>query len=182
MHLHSRLARALVLGGVLALAGYQAAPASAAHYVGTPVASAAAADTCAIDRVIDGDTVRCEDGRRVRLIGIDAPESDQEPFGAAAREALERLAPTDTKLELRLDVVPTDRYGRTLAYLHTRDGIFINVALVAAGYAVPLPIPPNVAHATAIHDAAHAARSAGAGLWGQAGFACPPSAHRSGRC
>lgn len=182
MHLHSRLGRALVLGGVLALAGYQAAPAPAERDVGIAVAHPAAADTCAVDSVIDGDTVWCEDGRRVRLIGIDAPESDQEPFGAAAREALERLAPTDAKLDLSLDVVPTDRYGRTLAYLHTRDGIFINVAMVAAGYALPLPIPPNVAHAKAIHDAAHLARSAGAGLWGQAGFACPPSAHRSGRC
>lgn len=181
MH-HSLLARALILGGVLALAGYQAAPAPAARYAGPAVAGAAAADTCAVDSVIDGDTVWCEDGRRVRLIGIDAPETDQEPFAAAAREALERLAPADAKLDLRLDVVPTDRYGRTLAYLHTRDGIFINVAMVASGYAVPLPIPPNVAHARAIHDAANAARSAGAGLWGQDGFACAPSAHRSGRC
>jgi micrococcal nuclease len=182
MHLHSRLARALVLGGVFALAGYQGAPAPAARYVITAEAGAAAADSCDVDSVIDGDTVWCEDGRRVRLIGIDAPETDQEPFGAAARDALERFAPTGAELDLSLDVVPTDRYRRTLAYLQTRDGIFINVAMVAAGYAVPLPIPPNVAHAHAIQDAANAARSAGAGLWGQAGFACPPSAHRSGRC
>lgn len=181
MHLHSRLARALVLAGVLALADYHAAPAPAA-YDSAAAASATATDICAVDSVIDGDTLWCEDGRRVRLIGIDAPETDQEPFAATATEALERLAPLDARLEPSLDVVPTDRYGRTLAYLHTRDGIFINVALVAAGYAVPLPIPPNVAHAKAIQDAANAARSAGAGLWGQAGFACPPSAHRSGRC
>jgi micrococcal nuclease len=59
-----------------------------------------------------------------------------------------------------------DRYGRLLAYVYrARDGRFVNAALVRRGYAVPLTIPPNVAHADEFRALAAAARRKGRGLW-----------------
>ena len=56
--------------------------------------SAAAQSTpCVVERIADGDTFTCRDGRRVRLIGIDAPELAQGESGRQARAALRRLAP-----------------------------------------------------------------------------------------
>jgi len=46
------------------------------------------------------------------------------------------------------------------------DGTFVNLALVAGGFATTLRLPPNTAHADALADAERAARSAGRGLWG----------------
>ena len=52
------------------------------------------------------------------------------------------------RVRLVLDAEQRDRYGRLLAYVYrARDGLFVNAALVRGGYAVPLTIPPNVAHA-----------------------------------
>lgn len=72
-----------------------------------------------VERVVDGDTVVLGDGSRVRLIGIDAPESD-EPCGEKATEALRKL------VEHRVvsvgnpeSVQDRDRYGRLLRYLDT---------------------------------------------------------------
>jgi micrococcal nuclease len=64
------------------------------------------------------------------------------------------------------DAEARDRYGRLLAYVYrARDGLFVNAALVRGGYAQPLTIPPNVAHATEFRRLAAAARHAGRGLW-----------------
>ena len=72
---------------------------------------------------------------RVRLFGIDAPESDQ-PHGGEAREALRRMA-GDAR-DLRMEVMATDRYGRVVALLYRRGrgrGRSINRAMIEQGHA-----------------------------------------------
>jgi micrococcal nuclease len=138
--------------------------------------------TCIVAHVLDGDTLDCRGGPRIRLIGIDAPEMDQAPFGAAARAALANLARQGAHLRAVIGVERLDRHGRTLAYLYDADGTFINVAMARNGYAVDLPIPPNVRHAAAIRTAVAAARESGAGLWRIDGFACLPARHRRRLC
>lgn len=140
------------------------------------------ADACTVQRVKDGDTVLCADGRSVRLLGIDAPEKDQGDYGMAASLELDRLAPTGTTVALEADVQPIDRYGRTLAYLRTRGGVLVNVEMVRRGYAVPLTYPPNVAHLDEILSALGQAQAAGRGLWAEGGFDCMPREHRRHRC
>jgi endonuclease YncB( thermonuclease family) len=85
-------------------------------------------------RVADGDTVSILDAantqHKVRLFGIDTPERDQ-PFGKAARKALSQLV--DEK-PVGVVIVTTDSYGRKVGTLY-RDGININAAMVAGGYA-----------------------------------------------
>lgn len=124
-------------------------------------------------RVVDGDTiiVRVAGRReRVRYIGIDTPESVKpdtpvQCFAVAASNRNKRLIDGRAVL-LRFDVERRDRYRRLLAYVYRgSDGLFVNADLVRGGYAVPMTIPPNVAHADEFVRLAREARRAGRGLW-----------------
>ena len=136
---------------------------------------------CIVAKVSDGDSFKCRDGSRVRLIGIDAPELDQEPFGRRSREALERRMAKGTAVRLEFDVQPRDQYGRLLAYVW-RDGRLINEEQVADGFAATLTVPPNVRWADRFRKALVTARERNAGLWADDGFSCRPEEHRRGRC
>lgn len=149
--------------------------------LGAETTPSAAVGTCRVTRIVDGDTVHC-DRLRIRLLLIDAPERGQAPFGRRASQALARLVPVGSTVRLEYDVDRTDRYGRTLAYLFTPGGTFVNEALVREGYAVPLVYPPNVRHVERIRAAAAAARRDRAGLWAVDAFACLPVEARRGRC
>lgn len=93
--------------------------------------------------VPDGDTLHLEDGRKVRLIGIDAPEmateNDPEQYYAReSREFLMRLV-QNTPLRLETDAQEKDRYGRVLAYVYLPNGRMVNEELVEQGYAFYYP-------------------------------------------
>ena len=129
-------------------------------------------------RVVDGDTIVARIGgrdERVRLIGIDTPESVKpaspvECFGKEASRHLASLLPAGTALRLVGDAEPRDRYGRLLAYVYRQpDGLFVNAAMARDGFAAPLTIPPNVAHTAELVSAARSAHASRKGLWG----ACP---------
>lgn len=127
--------------------------------------------------VVDGDTLRVRvDGRddRVRLIGIDTPETSPdapvECYGPEATARIEALVPPGTAIRLERDVEARDRYDRLLAYVfRADDGLFVNVTLVAEGFARTLWIEPNRAYRPEVNAAAGEARAAGRGLWA----ACP---------
>jgi micrococcal nuclease len=134
----------------------------------------------AVERVVDGDTIDVEiDGRneRVRLIGIDTPEiaheaiadrpaNETECYGDEAHAFARSLLPEGTAVRLERDVVGRDDYGRILAYVHrASDGIFVNFELIRQGYAQPMSISPNVAHAVLMVDAARHAERDDVGLW-----------------
>ncbi len=90
-----------------------------------------------VTRVIDGDTIEVksvgarEDNYRVRMWGIDAPESAQE-YGREAADALRG------KLENRpvsLMVAARDRYGRLVCKVYGDRDEDINLYMVASGNA-----------------------------------------------
>ena len=125
-------------------------------------------------RVVDGDTlVVAVAGReeRVRLIGIDTPESvkPNTPVQCFAKEATARtkaLLPEGTGVRLERDAELRDRYERLLAYVYRQpDGLFVNLVLTREGFALPYTFPPNVAHADDFLAAASDARQAHHGLW-----------------
>jgi micrococcal nuclease len=163
-----------------------AALASACGRAGGERATAAAGPGAAtIERVVDGDTVVVDiEGRedRVRLIGIDTPETHKpdspvECFGAEASARLAELLPEGTAVTLVRDVEPRDRYDRLLAYVYRHDDdLFVNLAMAADGYAAAYTYPPNVAHADEIVAAAAEARDEGRGLWSSCGDAHVPLA------
>lgn len=119
----------------------------------------------------DGDSFRLEDGERVRMIGIDTPEVDEgECYAIEARDALRELMPRGSRIRLDVDEEHTDRFGRTLAYVSREDdGLFVNLELVRRGFAEPLVVRPNTAHAEDFADADEEARAEGVGRWGS----CP---------
>jgi micrococcal nuclease len=124
-----------------------------------------------VERVVDGDTLKLSDGRRVRLIGIDTPETVDprrpvECLGAEASAHTSELLPPGTAVRLEYDVEHLDRYERTLAYVYRLDdGLFVNLDLLTEGYAEQFTVPPNVARAEELSRAVATARNAGKGLW-----------------
>jgi micrococcal nuclease len=124
-----------------------------------------------VGRVIDGDTVELTDGRRVRYLMIDTPESttETECYGPEAKQL--NIDLVDQKdVSLRFDVQREDDFGRLLAYV-TVDGVEINPVIVERGYACVLHISPNGDDRVDEFDELELrARTLGRGLWA----ACTP--------
>ncbi|CAN5618681.1 thermonuclease family protein [soil metagenome] len=127
-----------------------------------------------VEYVVDGDTVDMTiEGvkERVRLIGIDTPETKKpntpvQCFGPEATAFTKSMLPEGTAVYLERDVEARDVYGRLLGYAYLVDtGDFVNLEIVRQGYAHTLTIPPNVAHSTEFVDAARAAEQGNVGLW-----------------
>ena len=116
--------------------------------------------------VVDGDTIELADGRRVRYIGVNTPETGQ-PYAAEAKAFNESLV-AGQEVWLETDVQETDQYGRLLAYVWAGD-VFVNLELVRQGYANAYTLPPNVHYADGFVQAEQEAREAERGLWAPAG-------------
>jgi micrococcal nuclease len=119
--------------------------------------------------VNDGDTIVLNDGRRVRYIGINAPEIDHEyqkaePFGYKARSFNQQLV-NSQKIRLEFDKERHDQYGRWLAYAFLRDKTFINLRLLQEGYAYYLYRRPNGKYHKILLKAQQKAMKTQKGLW-----------------
>ncbi|HCS21062.1 MAG TPA: nuclease [Bacteroidetes bacterium] len=129
-----------------------------------------------VSKVIDGDTFWIQDGsekgKKVRLIGIDAPETrrtKKKEVGYYGKEAKEYVKTrlSGQKVRLEYDVDQIDHYGRLLAYVYLEDGTFLNEELLRLGYAVVMTVPPNVKFADQFIEIQREAREAKRGLWGE---------------
>lgn len=141
--------------------------------------------------VVDGDTIAVQIEReieKVRLIGIDTPESRRNDraklqaerskqdlkaiiqMGKQAKEALKTLLPKGTELRVEYDVRKRDKYGRLLAYVYKTDGTMINEEMLRLGYAQLLTIPPNVRYVERFRKALNKAQKEQRGLWASGGF------------
>lgn len=132
--------------------------------------------------VHDGDTVSVIFNKRhekVRLIGIDAPEIGQKPWGEKAKEYLEALLKSSGwKVKLEFDVDKRDKYGRILAYLRTSDGKLINLLMVESGHAMLFTFPPNVKYVDELRAAQREARGRRLGIWSEKGLKEKPVDYR----
>lgn len=129
-----------------------------------------------VTRVVDGDTYDVQVAgqvKRVRLIGVDTPETvaPGQPVGCygpeastAAKALLEGRA-----VLLEKDTSESDRFGRSLRYVYV-EGLFVNDWLVRSGYARVATFPPDVKYIPGLLEAQRYARTTGVGLWG----ACQP--------
>lgn len=139
----------------------------------------AQASECRLDRVDeeaqikyihDGDTVWLEDGRKLRVIGVNTPElaRDEKPAEPLAIEARNRLRlhlGRSAKVKIRYGREKRDRYGRLLAHVYTPNGENISEWLLRQGLAYVLIVPPNLWHADCYQRAEKMARHHGRGLW-----------------
>jgi micrococcal nuclease len=127
-----------------------------------------------VTRVVDGDTFWVDDdtprGLKIRLIGLDAPETRKSEkknigyFGKESKDYLKHLL-SGKKVRLEYDVAKYDQYGRTLAYAFLEDGTFVNAELLKGGYAVVLTIPPNIKYVDEFLRLQRKARRQDIGLW-----------------
>lgn len=123
-------------------------------------------------RVVDGDTIIIDldgDEERVRLIGIDTPESvhpDEErnvPYGETASDFTKSMLEGKT-VGIEFDAQERDQYGRLLAYVYL-DGVMFNKTLLQEGHAKVTTYPPNVKYVEDFTNLQERARAEGKGLW-----------------
>lgn len=126
-------------------------------------------------RVVDGDT-QIDTGdaeKKIRLIGIDTPESvssaDYYKENTAEDKNVSDIVKDKIKEEdivyIEYDVEKIDRYGRTLAYLYFPDGIMIQEWLLENSYANAVTYSPNVKYSEHFSEIAHTAMENKVGLW-----------------
>jgi len=166
-----------------------------------PAAPSATADSAApehvtqtarVNRVVDGDSLILDDGRELRLIGINAPEYGRsclpgthaslrnctpkptEPLAREAHAFLARLV-EGRMIVLEIGQEPTDRYGRTLAHARLTDGTDVQAALLKQGLAWLVAIPPNVTHVSGFQTIEHEVRAQRRGVWGLPAYTPKPA-------
>ncbi|SER88114.1 Endonuclease YncB, thermonuclease family [Pseudomonas sp. NFACC02] len=124
-----------------------------------------------VQRVVDGDTLRLSDGRSVRMIGLNAPETGKkgqsaQPFAEAAKRRLQTLVDdSGGQVSLRVGEQATDHYGRTLANVYGRNGANLEAQLLAEGLGYQVAVSPNVALVDCQQTAERKARQTGLGVW-----------------
>jgi micrococcal nuclease len=128
------------------------------------------AGTAHVQRVVDGDTLLLSGGERVRLIGIDTPESVKpdtppEPLGREASDFTKRMA-EGQEVRLEFDRERVDQYGRTLAFVYVGD-LFLNEELIRQGYSrAETRFPFRSDLQRRFREVEEEARDAGRGIWG----------------
>jgi len=136
------------------------------------------APNATVDRVVDGDTIVADINgtrERVRLLGIDTPESVAETrpdqcFGVEASDYLKSLLPEGTEITLIRDEEARDQYDRLLAYVvRSDDQLFVNLDLLQQGFAGVLIYSPNDHYEALFTEAETEAIRADVGLWGVCG-------------
>jgi len=133
-------------------------------------ASASRCKYVTVERVIDGDTFETADGTKVRLLGIDTPETSDprrnvQWFG---REAAQRLKSfiNHKRVCLKRDrdrTIDRDRYGRLLRYVWIGDR-FVNAELISEGYAFLYVVQP-FQFMDEFRELERSARTGRKGLW-----------------
>ena len=136
--------------------------------------TSASAGAQLVERVVDGDTIVVRGVGRVRLIGVDTPETVSpgrpvEFYGREASAFTKRLL-DGRRVRLEYDRERTDRYGRTLAYVHLADGTFANAEIIRRGYGHAYTRFP-FRHLDRFRRLEREARAAGRGLWDPAAVA-----------
>lgn len=123
-----------------------------------------------VDKVVDGDTLRLQDGRWVRIAAIDTPEIDHknqraDPLGYEARDFLRRRV-KDRRICLKTGNRQNDGYGRMVAYLFDQHGVMLNDAIVAHGLGHVYPHhDENNVHAKKLLASQRQAMRQGLGIW-----------------
>jgi len=124
-----------------------------------------------VTRVVDGDTMVLDGGEKVRLIGVDTPETVHpnkpvERFGKEASAFTTRMA-EGKHVRLEYDQERRDRYGRTLAYVYLPDGTLVNLEIIRQGYGFAYTRFP-FSKLEEFRSGERQAREQGRGLWAEA--------------
>lgn len=133
----------------------------------------AALEPVVVAAVVDGDTVRLADGRRIRLVGVNTPElghgrRPDEPLAEAARAALDAMLGPDRRLWLAPGRDARDHHGRGLAHAFLGPrGDSVEERLLRAGLGWHVVVPPNLALAECLAQAERSALRTNVGVWSE---------------
>ena len=143
-------------------------------------------DLAKLVRIIDGDTIVVKhrnEEQRVRLIGIDTPESRintklkkdalrsnkdiqvLKELGKAATLYVKSKIKKGDLLRLEFDVKRKDHYGRLLAYVYLPNNKMLNEIILLDGYGQVYTVPPNVKYQARLLKAERYAKTNNKGLW-----------------
>src|SRR3989338_9559907 len=124
-----------------------------------------------VSSVLDGDTLKIKDGQRVRLIGIDAPESGNCYYDASTR-ALKDLVENKT-VRMEKDITDKDMYGRLLRYVilpnENGDDLLVNDYLTRQGFAKTSAVSPDTRYRDLLASAQQEAFKSKLGMWDKCG-------------
>lgn len=126
------------------------------------LAPAAPAELVRVKQVYDGDTILLQDGRKVRYLGVNAPEF-QEPFYLKAKRLNESLV-LEQEVRLEFDEERTDAFDRLLAYVHVGEEM-VNAKLVQEGLAHAFFIGPSRRYNTLLLRLQEEAKQKRIGIW-----------------
>ena len=148
-------------------------------------------ESARVNYVYDGDTLQLEDGRKIRLIGIDTPEvfskkraiaSDIKDSGERARAALvQQLKLAGNHVSLLYGDQRFDRYGRTLAHVFLTNGTNLQAWLIARGHAIAFTTPPNDKMSHCYRQQEQLAQASELGIWQMTQYQLKHSYQLSGR-
>ena len=129
------------------------------------------AESVRVGEVLDGETLRLEDGRELRLSGIRAPRNPLDRpadtvwrFAERSRALLGALV-LGQELRLAFDGARSDRHGRVLAHAYGRDEVWLQGALLSAGLARVDSRADGRALVEEMLALERVARDAGRGMW-----------------
>lgn len=127
-----------------------------------------------IRSVTDGDTLVLNDGRKVRLLGINTPElgfggEASEPYAVDAKDYVESLWQAEQSAKIGVGRQQKDKYGRVLAHVFIGE---INVVeqLLAKGWGFANVRPPDLELANCYADIATKAQQANLAVWANSTF------------
>ena len=124
-----------------------------------------------VARVSDGDTIKLEDGRSVRVLGMNAPELARgqqraQPLAQEARVAAQQfIQRAGGKVRLGFERERKDHYGRLLAHVYDASGRSLAAELLQQGLALHIAVPPNVDQAQCLFAFEQRGRKRGIGVW-----------------
>ena len=157
----------------LSMAGLPLASQSDPHCGLGQLSKSLPVEKVAIKSVIDGDTLNLVDGRKVRLIGVNAPEllSPRRPweefYGRKAKAEANSFFDRAATAYLVRDKQAKDHYGRLLAHLFNGKGESLEAHLLKQGLAWHVAVPPNLHLADCLAGLEVEARAQKLGVWRQ---------------
>ncbi len=119
-----------------------------------------------VERIISGQTLEVsipnsDSYAKVRIIGIDAPDLRQSPWGKAAKERLTELDKQPIKLELEIET--PDSFDRLLAHVWHNESL-VSEELIKEGFVLANTKYPHK-YSQPLLDAQEYARIMGYGIW-----------------
>ncbi|MBI2447992.1 thermonuclease family protein [Candidatus Microgenomates bacterium] len=117
-----------------------------------------------VTEVVDGNTIIVDNDKRIRLLGIKAPDKDEE-YGIEAYDFLQKLIDKNEILFAPDANQPKDEFGRLRGIVY-RENININTEILRAGLAHIYPVLPSSINFDDWQIFEEEARMAQRGLWG----------------